>query len=112
VTRIGLALRNEWPDVFDGEYVPLEATGERARHVIAFERRAGDRRAVFVAGRYFTQLCEPEHWPRGDVWESTLMSLGEGTWLERLTNRRIETSAETALSSVLQNLPFAILTSE
>jgi (1->4)-alpha-D-glucan 1-alpha-D-glucosylmutase len=112
VTRIGLALRNEWPDVFDGEYLPLEATGERARHVIAFERRAGDRRAVFIAARYFTQLCEPEHWPRGDVWESTLMSLGEGTWLERLANRRIETSAETPLSSVLQNLPFAILTSE
>ena len=112
VTRAGLALRNEWPDVFEGEYLPLEANGERAHNLIAFERRAGDRRAVFVAARFFTQLCAPEHWPAGDVWESTSLSLGEGTWHERLTNRTIETSAKTPLNTILQNLPFAILTTE
>lgn len=44
-----LALRTQEPDLFaEGEYLPVETTGEGARHVLAFLRRHGNR-WLFVA---------------------------------------------------------------
>jgi (1->4)-alpha-D-glucan 1-alpha-D-glucosylmutase len=43
-----LDLRRRWPDVFEGEYLPVEVEGAGAGRIIAFLRRA-DRRAVLVA---------------------------------------------------------------
>lgn len=39
ITACGLRLRRQWPDVFaQGAYLPLEATGEMANHVVAVAR--------------------------------------------------------------------------
>ena len=113
VTRTGLALRNEWAEVFGaGEYVPLEIRGERARNVIAFERRQGGRRAVFVAARFYSELCEPEQWPPADTWNNTSVVLGNASWREQLTNRELSTSGQAPVNVLFERLPFAILTAE
>jgi maltooligosyltrehalose synthase len=64
VTRAGLALRNEWPEVFaSGEYIALEVDGERAQNLIAFERRRGSRRAVLWQRVSIRSCAHPSNGP-------------------------------------------------
>ena len=52
-----LALRRSYRELFDfGQYVPLQTTGSRSEHVIAFVRRHGGKTAVTVGGRLWTQV--------------------------------------------------------
>jgi len=57
LTWKALGLRRERPELFErGEYVPLEAEGERADHLVAFARVSGDDAVVVVAPRLFAGL--------------------------------------------------------
>jgi (1->4)-alpha-D-glucan 1-alpha-D-glucosylmutase len=48
----GLRLRREHPALFGGgEYIPLQASGDLAEHVLAFARRHGDEWLILVATR-------------------------------------------------------------
>jgi (1->4)-alpha-D-glucan 1-alpha-D-glucosylmutase len=52
-----LNLRKHQPDLFQvGEYVPLDTTGERAKHLVAFARRRGRQTLIVVAPRLCAQL--------------------------------------------------------
>lgn len=76
-----LALRREQPGLFEkGSYEPVLATGQRARHILAFRRRAGDtsvlcavqlRTARALAGGQ--ALVPPEDW-----WGETSLLTGDG----------------------------------
>jgi (1->4)-alpha-D-glucan 1-alpha-D-glucosylmutase len=47
-----LALRTRLPDLFaEGDYIPLEAEGEMAAHVLAFARRQGDSASITLVTR-------------------------------------------------------------
>ena len=72
-----LQFRRSHPELFaTGGYAPLEAAGERARHVIAFVRRAGRESAIVAAGRFFTMLeIAPDSFPAGAVWSDTKVML-------------------------------------
>jgi len=66
-----LALRNRYPELLiEGDYRGLEATGERSAHVVAFQRRRGEREMIVVASRWF--WCLPPQ-PSG-------LPLGEAAW--------------------------------
>jgi len=57
VTWRALELRRRDPTTFEqGDYAPVTAAGERARHVVAYARRRGQAGVVAVAGRLFASL--------------------------------------------------------
>lgn len=90
-------------------YQSLEASGHFDRHVIAFERKAGDRRLVVVVPRLV------QRWgysPTGNLWADTAIRIpgGEGTWRNVLTGSDVSLeSGEVHLAGLLGELPFAVL---
>jgi (1->4)-alpha-D-glucan 1-alpha-D-glucosylmutase len=112
-----LALRRERPELFAGaEYLPLTASGERARHVIAFARRARDEGLIAVAGRFFASLgLAPHAAPLGEAaWRDCTLDLSflpPGTRLRQVLAPG-ELSLEHAplrVADILRDLPVALL---
>jgi (1->4)-alpha-D-glucan 1-alpha-D-glucosylmutase len=61
-----------------GDYLPLEAQGARARNLCAFARRGMGSIVIAVAARFLTTLApEPGQLPVGDVWLDSYLVLGE-----------------------------------
>ncbi|MDR5818465.1 malto-oligosyltrehalose synthase [Caballeronia sp. LZ033] len=61
VVRRALALRKHCESLFaQGEYIPLDVTGEQAGHVIAYARHAGSAFAVVVATRLAAPLLDAD----------------------------------------------------
>jgi (1->4)-alpha-D-glucan 1-alpha-D-glucosylmutase len=112
VTSRALGLRRSRIELFrQGEYVPLEAAGSRAREVVAFGRLLDGRAVIAVAARFFTQL--PAR-PVGErAWEDTRLrwpGAGTGTWRDVITGRELRGSGdEIPLAEVLSHLPVALL---
>ena len=67
---------------------------------------------MFVAARFYSELCEPEQWPPADTWNNTSVLLGNASWREQLTNRELSTSGQAPVNVLFERLPFAILTAE
>jgi (1->4)-alpha-D-glucan 1-alpha-D-glucosylmutase len=114
-----LELRRAEPELFaHGRYEPLEATGSRSEHVIAYARALGSRRIVVVAPRLALRLSggrqEP---PLGAVWEDTSLALppaANGHYRNLLTGERVvavKRAADSALplADVFQRFPLALL---
>ncbi|MBX6342884.1 MAG: malto-oligosyltrehalose synthase, partial [Thermomicrobiaceae bacterium] len=72
-----LRLRRERADLFaEGDYLPLEATGARPGHVVAFARRHDGAWALAVAPRLLARLTDPGVPPLGEtVWGDTALAL-------------------------------------
>jgi (1->4)-alpha-D-glucan 1-alpha-D-glucosylmutase len=89
-----LQLRKRLPELFAaGAYVPLEASGARREHVVAFARTHACGALVVAAGRLFVKLLgEPGRLPVGPAWEDTAIALPAGVAaLENvLTGERLE----------------------
>ncbi|MDP9241344.1 MAG: malto-oligosyltrehalose synthase, partial [Actinomycetota bacterium] len=75
VVAEALRLRAERPNVFAGDYDPLEATGPAADHTLAFVRGGT---VVAVATRL------PVGLQRSGGWRDTRLALPPGTWTDRL----------------------------
>jgi (1->4)-alpha-D-glucan 1-alpha-D-glucosylmutase len=75
-----LQLRKRLPDLFrDGGYAPLEATGGRAGHVVAFARTHASGTLIAVAGRlYLKMIGEAGALPVGEAWADTAIALPPG----------------------------------
>jgi (1->4)-alpha-D-glucan 1-alpha-D-glucosylmutase len=104
------------PQLFrDGSYVPLQAEGARAAHVVAYARRNGDRALVTIAGRLFATLgVRRPDLPCGAVWEDTRIAvpfLEEGETLTNLLGgeRCTVRGGVLQLSEALAHLPGAVL---
>ena len=108
VTRQALAVRAELPEVFSaGEYLPLEATGERADHVVAYARRSGDDAVVVAVPRLVGQLRETPDWG------NTAIPLPRGTrWSNRLTGAEVEGGDAVMAATLFGDLPVALLIRE
>jgi (1->4)-alpha-D-glucan 1-alpha-D-glucosylmutase len=99
-----------------GDYVPLEARGARARHVLAFARRHEGATMVAVAGRLHASMglvrgCAPV----ADAWGHDYIDaslLPDGTVLEDAISGALLSVAEGRLSmaAVLASFPCALLT--
>jgi (1->4)-alpha-D-glucan 1-alpha-D-glucosylmutase len=97
LTSRALHLRQQRASAFRSSYAPLDATGPKAAHVVAY-RRGGE--VVAVAPRLVLGL--------GGDWGGTEVSLPEGEWLDALDGER-KFSAETALAALLGPFPVALL---
>ncbi|CAO3451216.1 malto-oligosyltrehalose synthase [Azospirillum largimobile] len=108
VTRQALAVRADKPEVFSaGEYLPLEATGDRADHVVAYARRAGDDTVVVAVPRLAGQLGESPDWG------NTAIPLPRGTrWRNRLTGAEVEGGDAVSVATLFADLPVALLSRE
>jgi (1->4)-alpha-D-glucan 1-alpha-D-glucosylmutase len=76
--RKALTCRRENRELFEqGDYVALDAGGEKAEHVCAFARRRGEAAVIIVAPRYFTRLvARPDQPPTGrEVWGDTIVTV-------------------------------------
>jgi (1->4)-alpha-D-glucan 1-alpha-D-glucosylmutase len=89
-----LQLRKRLPALFaEGGYVPLDASGARAAHVIAFARTHASGTLIVVAGRLYLKLLgEAGRLPLGDAWADTAVALPSNvaTLENVLTGERVE----------------------
>lgn len=101
VIRQALALRRREAAAFGpdepGRYAPVEASGPRAGHVVAFARGS---RVVTVAPRLVLALQE-----RG--WGGTTLALPEGPWANQLDGA--EVGGTVRLADLLARFPVALL---
>ena len=76
VTACGLRLRRALGALFrDGDYVPLEAAGAGAAHVVAVGRRHGDSIVIGVVPRLVAALADATGALRSDAWSGTRLLL-------------------------------------
>ncbi|GIL05146.1 MAG: hypothetical protein BroJett031_16660 [Betaproteobacteria bacterium] len=115
VTWRCLALRRERSALFEqGEYVPLEPTGTKAAHVVAFARRLGDEIAIVIAGRLFAGLgAAVGELPLGAaVWGDTAVDLSPlgapRSMSERLSGATREIGATLPLAVAWNGFPGAL----
>lgn len=96
-----LQFRRRRPDLFGpaGEFEPIQATGARADHVIAYTRGAG---GLVVAPRLLVRLA--------GNWEDTCLALPSGAWRSVFTNERFE--GEVGLGDLLRAFPVALFEKE
>ncbi|CAO3431719.1 malto-oligosyltrehalose synthase [Azospirillum doebereinerae] len=108
VTRAALALRAEKPDVFvSGECLPLEVTGEKAEHVVAFARKAGDDTVLVAVPRLVGGLGETPDWG------NTAIPLPRGErWRNALTGESVEGGDAVSAAALFQRFPVALLVRE
>lgn len=128
VTWRVLQFRRQHPDIFRlGDYVPLDVTGPRARHICAFARvcrspsESESKLAVVIAPRLVAQLTPPSADspttppPLGmAIWENTYVSMENVTSspLKNVFTGQI-TSLEGSLlplASALSDFPVALMT--
>jgi (1->4)-alpha-D-glucan 1-alpha-D-glucosylmutase len=117
VVMRALALRRSDPELFEtGAYLPLEASGPKAAHVVAFARRRDDRCIVTVAGRLFATLVgEPDRLPLGEaVWGDTSLDLaplaGPGALVDAFTGTRFEPQdGRLPVAAIMSRFPGALL---
>ena len=97
-----LHLRRERPKSFgmQGSYLALYAAGEKAEHVLAFQRSED---VIAVVPR-FPHL-------RGGRWSGTALELPDGDWLNRLTGERYS-GGRREVEHLLSRFPVALLTLE
>lgn len=117
VTCQALALRAEKPGLFaSGDYTPLEATGEKAEHVVAFARKAGNDAIVVavprLAGGLGPSPGQAPDWASN--WANTAIPLPRngGRWRDRLTGRVIEDGDTVLATTLFDGFPLALLVRE
>lgn len=108
VTRQALEVRAEMPEVFSaGEYLPLEATGDRADNVVAYARRSGDATVLVAVPRLVGQLGESPDWG------NTAIPLPRGIrWRSRLTGAEVEGGDAVMAATLFADLPVALLSQD
>ncbi len=106
------------PLFLQGDYLPLEARGVHARHVVAFARRFEDAWAVVAVPRFFTGLLPAGELSFGpEVWKHHFLSLppeAPKDWVNLFTGEKIaspprQRSESLPLARLFGNLPIALL---
>lgn len=113
-----LAHRGRRPDLFaKGEYVPLAASGERARQILAFGRRTADQSLLVIAPRLMLGVLEGrgDRLPPPDAWRDTAVHLterfGGRRFRDLVSDDILDPGAELEVRSLFATRPFAILLS-
>jgi (1->4)-alpha-D-glucan 1-alpha-D-glucosylmutase len=106
-----LSLRRERAELFTrGTYVPIEAVGPRANHVVAFARSLGDQHTVTIASRLVYTLDRAD---ASDWWSGTRIVLPEslrGSGWRSVFDPSAEPGPGTLeLADLLRTIPVAVL---
>jgi (1->4)-alpha-D-glucan 1-alpha-D-glucosylmutase len=113
-----LNLRKQQPDLFQlGEYVPIEITGERAKHLVAFARRHGTQALIVAAPRLCAQLMagEPRMPNSEEAWQNVQITIPDTTtrFRDLFTGEKHATEHGGLLAKDLfHNFPVGLLLSE
>lgn len=103
-----MRIRRERKDAFgqEGFYSPLDATGTKAEHVLAY-RRGTD--VIAVAPRLVWTL-DPCAWTSegGPDWQDTQLLLPAGQWRDELTGSRLEGGVR-PMWDILRDFPVSLL---
>jgi (1->4)-alpha-D-glucan 1-alpha-D-glucosylmutase len=92
-----LSLRRQRPELFDGAYEPVYASGARGDCVVALRR---GERLIAVVPRLVSRL--------GDGWDDTSLTLPEGAWRNWLTGAEIG-RGDVPAGELLRDFPVALL---
>ena len=104
----------------EGSYIPLDATGERKHHVIAFARSDSGRSLIVAAGRFFMRLgTTSAPFPDARVWTNSFLptpfELGS-RYVDLLTSRVVETrmngTPHLAMDEIFARIPLAMLVAD
>jgi (1->4)-alpha-D-glucan 1-alpha-D-glucosylmutase len=117
VTARGLRFRRARCELFDhGEYVPLDAEGPRANHIVAFARGNGTNAVIVAVGRHFLSLGAGQGLPIGNApWQGTTTATPQQarnvTYRDVLTGTQVTTlpSGRLDMAETFSALPVAIL---
>ena len=106
-----LNFRRAQADLFSaGDYIPLEVTGAKQQHVIAFARRHENRWLLVIAPRWCVGLCEINQLPLGaTIWDDTQVILppeAPRQWQSILTPAAIKSTQETGVNFYLASQLF------
>ena len=116
LTHKVLQARKENLAVFEkGDYQPLDVVGKYRDCVVAFARSFGDKMAIAVCSRFFTNLVQPGELPLGEVWADTKLLMPQGvqyTWRDAIANQTISGDDRVAIAQILQHFPVALLISQ
>jgi (1->4)-alpha-D-glucan 1-alpha-D-glucosylmutase len=114
--QAGLALRRQSPDLFaEGEYLPLEVTGEKAEQIVAFARRRGDEWLVVVATLLPLALLDGTDAPLVPpaIWGDTAIRLpdeaGPLSLSDALWEGEVPAGPSLPVSALLARFPVALL---
>jgi (1->4)-alpha-D-glucan 1-alpha-D-glucosylmutase len=105
-----LTFRRDHPELFmEGEYLPIELSGRRAKNVTAFARHLGDQWIVVAVPRLTSQFTKAGTPALGRVWADTALQLpaqAPHRWRDVFTGKNVDTPK---LASIFSDLPFALL---
>jgi (1->4)-alpha-D-glucan 1-alpha-D-glucosylmutase len=116
VIRQALGFRREHPEVFRaGEYIPLEAVGHHAAHLIAFARHSGMTWTIAVAPRFSAKLSKSQPClGKGSLADTdlTIPPNAPRRWSNLFTGESVEVSStgRMAAAALLGRFPVALLT--
>ncbi|MEN6616958.1 MAG: malto-oligosyltrehalose synthase, partial [Syntrophorhabdus sp.] len=115
ITYRSLKLRHEIRQVFEkGEYMPLEVSGARSGHIIAFARRFLTSMIVVAVPRFLARIMPSPDTRFDSIWEDTTVAIpevsGNDIFRNVFTGEEIRRS-ETGLhcSEIFRNFPVALL---
>jgi (1->4)-alpha-D-glucan 1-alpha-D-glucosylmutase len=109
-----LQARKIYRELFQqGDYFPLEVTGELSEHVIAFGRQFEGKMAIAIAPRYFVDLIQPGELPLGrDIWQDTIVQLPPSAptnWTNIITAQPLKPSSSMlSVGEALAHFPVAL----
>ena len=109
-----LNYRKQHPTLFqEGSYVPIDALGEKARHIIAFERTKEDKTMIVACSRFYLQLLSAGT-AIGETWENTSLMLPKqlkGTFRDIISGQILSSTQDDKLllREAFSMLPMVVL---
>ena len=104
MTQKALHLRKADPDLFfEGEYIPLKINGPLEKHLVAFQRKKGERTLTCIAARFFSKLPAPY---TGPIWKENFLEYPLAG-KELFTGKRKETNQ---IEKILSDHSVALIT--
>jgi (1->4)-alpha-D-glucan 1-alpha-D-glucosylmutase len=119
VTATGLRIRAQYPDLFAvGDYLPVDAVGARARHLVAFARALDGQCALLVAPRFVFELTAGAERPLvpASQWGDTAIvlpqALRNGQLRDVMSGGQFAPSDSIPVGKLLAQFPVALLVTE
>ena len=106
VIRTLLNCRRAAPKLFiEGDYIPVQADGPRAEHIVAFRRRIETMELLVVVPRHLGKTDETN-------WHETRLSgLDQRPWRNVLSNQSLAGTESIGLDRIFADLPVSVLIS-
>jgi (1->4)-alpha-D-glucan 1-alpha-D-glucosylmutase len=113
-----LRARRRWPELFlRAAYEPLEASGQRRQHILAFLRRYENQRLLIAVPRLCAEgVTDDRPMPQQDFWADTAVACrsddGACTYTDLFTHRTLQGSPQgLSAQSLFSEWPVAVLMS-